>query len=59
MRALEMEDSVPDALQLSQAEIAAILDDQFEAAGGAQPIDRRRAKRGNDGPTHFLPAAIA
>ena len=34
------DDLVADALQLGQAEVAAVLDDQLEAAGRAQAVDR-------------------
>ena len=42
------DDLVADALQLVKAEVAAVLDDELEAAGGAQSVDRRRAEAGDD-----------
>ena len=48
------DDLVADALQFVQAEVAAVLDDQLEAAGGAQAVDRRRAEGRHDGPAHLL-----
>ena len=53
------DDLVADPLQFVQAEIAAILDDEFEAAGGAQSVDGRRAEGRHDRALHFLLAAIA
>ena len=45
-------DPVADPLQFLQAEVAAILDDDFEAAGGAQALDRWGAERLHDRPPH-------
>ncbi len=50
--------SIADPLQGPQAEIAAILDDQLEAAGRAQAVDRRGAERRDDRPAHLLLAAF-
>ena len=44
------DDLVADALQFAEAEVAAVLDDELEAAGGAQPVDGRRAEGRDDGP---------
>ena len=38
-----------DPLKFAQAKIAAILDDDLVAAGGAQTVDWRTAERGHDG----------
>ena len=35
------DDLIADVLELRQPEIAAVLDNQFEAAGRAQAVDRR------------------
>ena len=42
-----------DPLQLVQAQVAAVLDDQLEAAGGAQAVDRRRAEGRTTAPAHL------
>ena len=45
-----VDDLVADALQLVQAQVAAVLDDELEAAGGAQSVDGRCAEGRDDGP---------
>ena len=53
-----LDDLIADPLQVVQAEIAAVLDDQLEAAGRAQAVDRRRAERRDDRPAHLALAAL-
>ena len=48
------DDLVADPLQLAQAEVAAVLDDELEPAGRAQPLDRRGAERRHDGPADLV-----
>ena len=52
------DDFLAEPLQLIEAQIAAVLDDQLEAAGRAQAVDRRRAERRDDRPPHFLVATL-
>ena len=52
------DDLLAEPLQLIEAQIAAVLDDQLEAAGRAQAVDRRRAERRDDRPPHFLVATL-
>ena len=47
------DDLVADALQIAQAQVAAILDDQLESAGRSQAIDRRAPKIDHDGVAHL------
>ena len=52
------DDLVADALQFGQAEIAAILDDELEAAGGAQAVDGGAAEDAtDDGPLDPAPCS--
>ena len=53
-----LDDLVADPLQVVQAEIAAILDDELEAAGRAQAVDRRRSERRDDRPAHLALTAL-
>ena len=48
-----VDDLLADSLQLPQAEVAAVFDDQLEPAGGAQAVDRRCAEDRDDGFADF------
>ena len=52
------DDLVAEPLQLVEAQVAAVLDDQLEAAGRAQAVDRRRAEGRDNRPPHFLVALL-
>ena len=54
-----LDDLVADPLQIVQAEIAAILDDQLEAAGCAQAVDRRRPEYRTIAPRTGLDSGFA
>jgi hypothetical protein len=51
-------DLVAHGLQAVEAEVSAILDDQLEAARGAQAVDGRSAKGRHHGGPHFRMAAL-
>ena len=53
-----LDDLIADPLQVLQAEIAAILDDELEAAGRAQAVDRRRSERRDDRSAHLALTAF-
>ena len=52
------DDLVGDLLQAADAQVAAVFDDQLEAAGRAQAVDRRRPEGRDDRPLHLAAAAI-
>ena len=52
------DDLIADPLQAAEAEVAAVFDDQLEAAGGAQAVDGRRAEGRDDGLRALLAAAV-
>ncbi len=53
-----VDDLLAEPLELVQAQVGAVLDDQLEAAGGAQAVDGRCAERRDDGPADLLAAPV-
>src|SRR5207245_1479748 len=54
-----IDDLIADALEFSQAEIAAILDDDLIASCRTQTVNRRTAEGGDNRAAHLLLAAFA